>query len=512
MKIYTERAVSDYAHSTGPSGMAMEARRVEGYGRELNQDAAEYENRAKNTYSLALNAQWQSSMNELLVNPKFANDPVAMKNEVKKITDKMSAEIVDNDAKFNFLVNANLKGQSYINSSIANQRRIQEEQARSSLYDAIYSGIDSESIVLANGISGVGNSSDLANAVYSNDTITSAMYAKNPDGTFIFSDAQRKQMQKDREMATFNSFKASFNNLPEYKRKAVYEKIKSDTMSLGTIKDENGEERELYLQDVVSRDTYNKYKEFAHQKEENEYLLEKRAIAQKEFEEKQAMYNAEQELSDKLDDLDPTEALKILEQNEGIVSDKYFKAKQKALLSAKGINSDTRAEKATDIILGIAALQNIEDDEEYIKEADNILTKIENSYASGELKLSDKRNLAQQVKKKIGAALPQFIDDKSHWWNKYSWKDAHEEIKATFPDEATSSKVFLDYFRTLNKSDRDYSEPEKRNLIKTLVQQNLKQEFNYPRFNNVEEMKQAYKDGKIKKGDVIYVAGKRGKI
>lgn len=512
MKIYTENQVSNYAHSVGEPGIGVEAKRVAAYGEEFNQSAEAYEKQARNTYSLSVNAQWQASINELANNPVYANDPVAMENKINSITDKMSSEIVDDDVKMNFLVNASLKGKSYVNRAIANHRKIQDEQAKSSLYDSIFAGIDSESVVLANGISGVGDSSDLANAVFSNDMITSAMNAKNPDGTFIFTDAQRKQMQKDREMTTFNSFKASFDDLPDYKRRVVYEKMKSDKMSLGMIKDEDGEEKEIYLQDVVSRDTYNKYKEFAHQREENEYLLEKRSIAKKEFEEKQAMYNQEQELSDKLDDLDPTEALKILEQNEGIVSDKYFKAKQKALLSAKGITADTRAERATDIILGISALQNIEDDEEYIKEADKLLTKIEDTYASGELSLVDKKSLSANVKKKIGAALPQFIDDKSHWWNKYSWKDAYEDVKETFPDEATSSKIFLDYFRTLNKSEKDYSEPERRNLIKTLVQQNLRQEFNYPRFNNLEEMRQAYSEGKIKKGDVIYVAGKRGKI
>jgi hypothetical protein len=512
--IYTEQQVGNYAHDIDSTGLFEEARRVENYGKQFEQKAQNYENKAKNTYELALKTQWQSSVNKLLNNPAYSNNPVAMQKEIKNITDKMSSEVVDDDIKVNFLVNAEIKKGSYINNALANRRKLEEEQSRSFLYDAIYSGIDSESIVLSNGISGVGDSSDLANAVYSNDTIKSAMEAKNPDGSFIFSDAQRRQMLKDREMATFNSFKASFGNLPDYKRREVYQKIKSDTMSLGVL-DNGNEGKELYLQDVISRDTYNKYKEFVTQQEENEYLLEKKVLAQKEFNEKKVMYATEQELSEQLDDLDPSEALKVLEQNEGIVSDKYYKAKQKALLSAKGITANTRAETATELLLGITNAFTIEDDEEFLKEADKILTKIEEKYAEGELSLKDKRNLTQQITKKQAVALNSFIEDKSSWggsWGRYGYDDAYNDIKKAFPDTSSSSKIFLDYFRTINNTDRDYKEPERINLVKMLIQQNLNREFSYPRFNNIEEMRQSYKEGKIKKGDIVYVAGKRGKI
>lgn len=509
--IYEKQAVSDFSNKfyshEGNSGQWLMKE-----GEKLVNQGEKTEDKAKTTYSNALNVDWQNSMNSLINNPKYASDPKALQEEAKKLTDKMSSEIVDDDVKVDFLVNAQLKGGTYINKAIANARKIEEDNYRSSLLDSIYSGIDTEATVLSNGISGTGNRQDLANAVYSNDVITRALYRKNPDGSYVFSDAQRRQIIKERENLAFNSFKASFDALPEDKRRDVYDKIKHDKMSFGTITDEEGNEKELYLQDVVSKETYNKYKSFASDREENEILLKKREIALRDFQEKQAMYDTEQQLSDRLDDLDPTEALHLLEQSEGVVSEKYYKAKQRALLSAKGITAETRAEEATNIILDIATLQGIEDSEDYIKEADKILTKIEEKYADGRLALADKKTLTTNVKKKIGSELPTFVDDKSHWWNKYSWKDAYNDIQKSIPDDSSSNSVFLDYFRTLNKYESDLPEPQKRDLVKALVNKQVMKEFNLPVFNNVEEMRQALARGKIKKGDTVYVAGQRGKV
>ena len=56
------------------------------------------------------------------------------------------------------------------------------------------------------------------------------------------------------------------------------------------------------------------------------------------------------------------------------------------------------------------------------------------------------------------------------------------------------------------------SNQAKRNILKALVTKANANELSLPSFASEEDARQAYEAGRIKKGDVIYVNGVRGKI
>lgn len=506
--IYNQQQVSNYANEIHPDRTM--AKYVQAQGQELVKEGEQQVDKAKQSYNNFMQSSWQNAMNQLANDPKYASNPQALQEQAKKLQDKMSAEIVDRDVKMDFLVNAQVKGQGYLNNAYAKSKKVEEEKYRSSLFDNIYSGISTSGISLANGMLGVGNADDLMNAIQSQASVFSGINAKNADGTYVFPDDTRRRMLKDSNSAIFNSFKGSFSSMTEQQRKKIYSDFDNGSVSLGVVKGKDGKDYNVSLKDVVDEETYAKFKEFSDKQRENEYLLEQRAAKQQEWEEKKAMLKTEQDLSDQLDDVDPSEALHILEQNEGVVSDKYYKAKMKSLLSAKGINASTRADTARDILIDIGALKSIDvsDHIGYIREADRILTNIEEKYAEGELSLADKKSLSKTVSKNLGVEIAKVGDD---WSVGYQYNDAYDDFVSGLSDKSNVSKAFLDYFRAIEKGDVEYKGAQKESLVKTIIKKYNMKELSTPAYRNVYDMRDALKRGEIREGDVIYVGGQRGK-
>ncbi len=241
--------------------------------------------------------------------------------------------------------------------------------------------------------------------------------------------------------------------------------------------------------------------------------LIKKQFAEMKFQEQVKIYNNERELSEKLDDMAPDEALRFLEKNEGNVSKKYFKAKEAALLSAKGIKAETRAATAVDFMMRIAALpRDAEEVERYYQEANEILTDLEKEYAAGTLTTKDKNNLRANIYKRQGAnleALKQSAAGSWLFWG-YSYKDAAKDIDARYAG-TDKSKVMLEYFRRVNDGE-EYSTEQKKAILQGILTQANANELNLPSFATYEEVKAAYNAGKLKKGDRVYVNGKRATV
>ncbi len=235
-------------------------------------------------------------------------------------------------------------------------------------------------------------------------------------------------------------------------------------------------------------------------------------IKMRDFQIKTNEFLTEQKLATKLDDLPTDEALQLLEENEGSVSSKFFKAKQKALLSDKGINAETRAETAAEIMLDIASLPTDSSEiEEYYKQTNNILAKIEDEYAVGYLSTTDKKRLINTIYKKQGANLQSLKSADSGWrfWD-FSYKDADEFIKENYSG-ADGNKIMLDYFRKINDGG-EYDNDQKKAVLQGLVEQNNNKELTVPSFDSMEAAKAAFEAGKIKKGDRVYIKGIKGTI
>ena len=239
----------------------------------------------------------------------------------------------------------------------------------------------------------------------------------------------------------------------------------------------------------------------------------KKQRAEIDFQRKLDFFNNEREMSEKLDDMPADEALRFLEENESTVSNKYFKAKQKALLSANGITAETRAETAQELLLDIATLDK-NNEVNYLNGSQDVLTKIEEKYAAGELTRADRKSLIGQIYREQGKQVDYLKtnEDDDKWWRygDFTYKDANVFIEENSTTAGNNGKLLLEYFRRTQVEGMDND--TKREILKSLVSQANNQELSVPSFNSEADAKVAFERGRIKKGDVIYINGQRGRI
>jgi len=211
--------------------------------------------------------------------------------------------------------------------------------------------------------------------------------------------------------------------------------------------------------------------------------------------------------------MDDSGKLRYLQENEAQYSGTWFKAKQKALLSAKGITAETRAETAQEILLDIALLDK-NNEVDYLNGAQKVLTKIENEYAEGRLSPTDRKTLTAQVYREQSKQVDYLKtnEDDNAWWRlgDFTYKDANDYIEENSSVPGQSGKILLEYFRQINNG--TYDNQQKRNVLQSLVSRANADELNLPAFASIDEAKAAFSAGRIKKGDKIYINGVRGTI
>lgn len=240
-------------------------------------------------------------------------------------------------------------------------------------------------------------------------------------------------------------------------------------------------------------------------------------ISLQNFQRKVSEFNNEVKLSSALDDMPTLDALHLLEQNEGNVSTKYYKAKKKALMSTAGINAETQADEAAEILLDIAGLPKEDGAEAYYTASNDILTKIEEKYSKGLLTTADRKRLISQVSKGQGKNISALKDADSglKFWD-FSYKDASKYIDKRYTG-SNSNQILLEYFRQVDGQDLDNNQKKKvlDNLIKresATQLNNALSESEIPSFGTMDEAKQAFHQGRIKKGDKVIINGVKGTI
>lgn len=183
----------------------------------------------------------------------------------------------------------------------------------------------------------------------------------------------------------------------------------------------------------------------------------------------------ERKLTQELDNLPTAEAIALLDQAENSISDKFYKAKKKALLSSLGITAETQAEVAADILLDIAGIEKDNDNVEegtikYFRQTTDILAKINNEYATGRLSFKDYKRLQNSVYTQEGKNIQNLreneADDKWWRWNDFTYKDANEYINENYSGN-DKNQLLLDYFR--NVDGQDYTSDQKRQFLKNKI-------------------------------------------
>lgn len=249
--------------------------------------------------------------------------------------------------------------------------------------------------------------------------------------------------------------------------------------------------------------------------------LIKKIKAQREYETQVSQFTTELQLEEDLDKVSPFIALDELEKNKDAVSDKWYKAKKKTLMSVVGVDEETQADTYANFLLEIENAKNAENSTDYIRRTNELIADIEEAASKHELKSSDKKRLIDGLRKRQGKAIPQFIEENNKWFE-YDYGDAYEDLQNSLQNTQYAGRALMEYDMALQGG--DYNGEQKRSLIKSLVtkynkkyindqtikkseKENNAEQNTYPSFNSVEEAQRAFDTGKIKVGDKIIING-----
>lgn len=192
----------------------------------------------------------------------------------------------------------------------------------------------------------------------------------------------------------------------------------------------------------------------------------KNEMQRQDFEFKSGQYKNQLDLTNQIDDMNPVDALQTLEENRYDVSEKWYNLRKKSLLNQMGINAETQAEYANEILFDISSIPN-EKPKDFVVGSSKVLDKIEDYYSSGKLSLSDKKIFVKELNKRQIKALPDYIKSESAWFKPYDFSDAKEDFDNSFSDSGMSNRAMLEYARTI--SDKDYDAKQRKELARSII-------------------------------------------
>lgn len=186
---------------------------------------------------------------------QYQNDPENLAAQLNKISEKMTSEIPDQATKIAFRTNFITQSGSLINKAQANYDKIQYQKKKSSYFDTIQANNKSIATALSNAFNGTGSPDDLVNYQTSIKQNIGLINARNEDGTYMFTDAQRLSMSNAVDKLAAESFSAALSDMDDDKRNQVIKAIENDGMILlqGEV---DGEVKQLNLKDAFAPEVY----------------------------------------------------------------------------------------------------------------------------------------------------------------------------------------------------------------------------------------------------------------
>ena len=173
-------------------------------------------------------------------------------------------------------------------------------------------------------------------------------------------------------------------------------------------------------------------------------------------------------------------SLKLLDDNRAGMDEKIYKQARKNLLEVNGITAETQADEAADLLLKISSLPvDSEKIEEFYSQTNEILADIEDKYSKGQISLSDKKRLINNIYKRQGENLETLkSDDKGEQWYTYdfTFKNANKLIEDNYTAGTDKNRLFLEYFRKIDG--KDYSYSEKKKILTDMINQRMDENFN----------------------------------
>lgn len=389
---------------------------------------------------------------------QFASNPQELSAQIDKLGAEIASTMKDDKEKLAFLTSVELKKNSLIKTAQNNQFNAYQNDRALTEEESAETAANDMALFSELMWNGNADETDVLNYDIAKEKFDSALSAKGTDGKPLLSNQEIKKLQKNADDAMLRGFKSYYNGLAPAKQAEVAERIKQ---SRG----------EIDLEGVgfkgVSSNVLTQMKDYV-----SDYAAVKKANDDRyNYNESVMQYGAQNELNEALEDLEPIQALDLLEENRGKVSSKYYKTKVKQLKENAGITAETEAETFTDLLMQINSIDKDRlSNEEIINAQNDVLNNIEEAYAEKKLKPSDRRTLLMTLNKEQGKRLPDLIDDKSSGlsWFGYNYEDAQEAFKKTLVNAGKVSQAMLEYHRTLSENPKATS-LQKRDLVRTIA-------------------------------------------
>lgn len=386
---------------------------LEGVSKEYAQKEKAELAEAKKIYTQGLNINLYNSINELRNDPKLSANPKGLGDAMDKVLEKTLADVDDEDVKIDVMVDYQLKRGTYVNQAQNEFNRIQRAKAKSYAYDSVYANIDSMGMSFANALTGNYTKDDIANYQHSLDRINANINAKNPDGTYVFTDRQRRAMMKDAQSSYLNGFKAVFEQLDEKQQRDVEDAINNNTYVVAQIDNkENPEEKiNVGLRDVVGDSSYKdiqnyvkKYNRAALVEREKERKYQGR-LATDDF-----LRNPTEENLEKVYELNPNMSDKTKDKYKDIlVNDPVYQAEQKTYYGDM-----TVAQKEINDFIAT----DFDSDDERIFELASVVEKINKSANKGKLEEEDVDGLKKML---LTASMNKQVADNIKEFNAFNY-------------------------------------------------------------------------------------------
>mgnify|MGYP003417963371 CR=1 FL=1 len=211
-------------------------------------------------YQQGLKLSASQNMEELY--SQYQDDPQTLSAKLGELSEKMTAEIPDLNTKVAFRTNFVIQSGSLVNRAQANYNKIQYEKKKSSYFDTIQANNKSIATALNNAFNGTGTADDLVNYQTAIKQNIDLINARNDDGTYIFSDAQRLSMSNAVDKLAAQSFSNALGEMDDDKRTQTLQAINNDSMIIMRGEHE-GEEKQLNLKDAFSPEVYSDMKKSA---------------------------------------------------------------------------------------------------------------------------------------------------------------------------------------------------------------------------------------------------------
>ena len=253
--------VSAYEGNAGQQLMKV-GKTLEGISQDYEKKQQTELAQAKKLYEQGLNIGLYNSINELRNDPNLSSNPQGLASAMDKVLEKTLADVTDDDVKMNVMVDYQLKKGTYINKAQTEFNKIQRQKAKSYAFDSVYANIDSMGMSFANALTGNSTNDDIANYQHSLNAIKNNINAKNPDGTYIFTDTQRRAMTKDAQSSYLNGFKAIYEQLDDKQKEDIAKSIDDDSFEIARVGEKPEETQSIKLKDVVGEDAYKDIKKY----------------------------------------------------------------------------------------------------------------------------------------------------------------------------------------------------------------------------------------------------------